>query len=326
MAVNDLLSEGELDALTQGQSAASPPGGYRSFDFGSREQSLLAQFTALAGLQQRQAEQLVSLLEAVFSSEFAVLAGSPRLMSCADLMASLDEVVAVTALELAPLAGDCYIISPSPLLSQLVNDYFGGLRGATGGKPGRAGLTPSELRLAERVADQLVGSLVATWADKLPLQPGVATTAANVDSLAAIAEGEKLLQLSFNVTCGESSGNVLLVLPFAALEPWKARFGAPRKASQEGTEHSWEPYFRRELAAVKVELAALLTSRELSLGEVLALRVGSVIELDVPDAVELYVEGTPLASGRFGRHKDKKAIRIIRLAGAAGGKTGRNHE
>ncbi len=328
MAGNEILSEGELDALTQGDSGTSSPGGYRSFDFGSREQSLLARFTALPGLQQRQAEQLEGLLEAAFASEFGVVAGARRLVPCADFLASLGEVVAVTTVELAPLAGACYIVSPAPLLSQLVNNYFGGVRGSTVAKLDRAGLTPSELRLAERVAEQVVAALESAWAEKLPLQPGTASTAANADALGAIAPRENLLQLAFTVDCGESTSDVLLVLPFAALEPWKARFSAPRKAASEASEHTWEPFFRRELLAVKVELAGMLASREISLGEVLALGVGSVIELEMPDAVELHVEGVPLASGRFGRNRDKKAIRILRLAepGTAGGHTGRNHE
>ncbi|MEZ5556323.1 flagellar motor switch protein FliM [Haliea sp.] len=323
MAGSDLLSEGELDALTGGNTAGS--GGYRTFDFTAREQSLLNQLTLLPPLQERQAEQLAQGLEDVFGSEFEVAAAGLRVLSCEELLASLAESVAVSTLELAPLAGHGHVVCPAPLLSQLVNDYFGGVRGGSVANLPRTALTPSELRLAERVAEQVTGSLVAAWADKLPLEPGEAHTAPHVDAIASLPSGDKLVQMVFAVTLNELTTDVALLLPFAALEPWKQRFSAPRKAAAEDAGQGWGPHLRRELPAVKVDVAVMLASRELTLGEVLGLRVGSVIDIAVPDEVDLCVEGVRLASGRYGAYEGHKAIKITGFAGTdapAGKSTG----
>lgn len=320
MTGNEVLSDGELDALmeTGDNPAPGTTGGYRSFDFGAREQSLLAQFTALSGLQERQAEQLAAALEGVFNSEFQVASGGLRLLSYEELLVSVAEVVAITTVQLTPLPGYCHVICPAPLLSQLVNDYFGGVRGIPLSGPERAAPTPSELRLAERVAEQVVATLVRAWADKLPLEPGTTSTATHTDALATVPGRDKALRLSFIVESGSLSSEVGLILPFAALEPWKARFSPPRKVpGEEASGHEWEPYFRRELPAVRVDVAVMLASQELPLAEILALRVGSVIDLAVPDDVDLCVEGVRLASGRYGSHQGKKAIKITSLAGGS---------
>jgi flagellar motor switch protein FliM len=316
MAGSDLLSEGELDALTGDSTAAS--GGYRAFDFTAREQSLLNQLTLLPPLQERHAEQLAHGLEDVFSSEFEVSAAGLRVLACEEVLVSLAESVAVTTLDLPPLAGHCHVVCPAPLLSQLVNDYFGGVRGESVANVQRATLTPSELRLAERVAEQVVAALVAAWADKLPLEPGPTLTVPHVDAIASLPRADKLVQMVFAVSLNELTSEVALLLPFAALEPWKQRFSAPRKSATEDAGQGWGPHLRRELPAVKVDVAVMLASRELTLGEVLGLKVGSVIDLAVPDEVDLCVEGVRLASGRYGAYEGHKAIKITGFVGPEG--------
>ena len=71
---------------------------------------------------------------------------------------------------------------------------------------------------------------------------------------------------------------------------------------------------RRELRAVPLELTGVLCTRDYALADLLALRVGSVLPLEMPADVELLVEGEPFARGSYGSHEGRKAIKITRLA------------
>lgn len=317
MAGNEVLSEGEIDALTSGAADApagpSSDGQYRSFDFTSREASLLAQFAALRPVIDRHAELLGAELESVFAQDFSVEAGSAELMAFGDLVMSLDETAGIGTLNLAPLPGNSHIISNPDLLSYLVNQYYGGGRTATPVRRGRAALSGSELRMAERVAEIVLETMLAAWADKLALAPGELSMDMYPDTLAAEPADDLALCISLAISLEEGTGRIRVVLPFASLEPHKARFAPPRRRERDSSAPSWEPYFRRELLDVEVELSAVLASREIALSELLKLRVGAVVGLPVPGSAALQVEGEPFGSGEYGAHQGSKAIKVRSL-------------
>jgi flagellar motor switch protein FliM len=53
-----------------------------------------------------------------------------------------------------------------------------------------------------------------------------------------------------------------------------------------------------------------LTTFRSTLSQLLTWRVGDVLPVDLPELVDLEVEGLPLASGRFGISNDRNALRI----------------
>ena len=132
------------------------------------------------------------------------------------------------------------------------------------------------------------------------------------DKLEAQPARDVALLIGFDITAGEFRGQLQLALPLAALESHRERFAPPRRSAETGP--GWEPYFRRELRAVPLELTGVLCTRDYALADLLALRVGSVLPLEMPADVELLVEGEPFARGSYGSHEGRKAIKITRLA------------
>jgi len=59
-----------------------------------------------------------------------------------------------------------------------------------------------------------------------------------------------------------------------------------------------------------VELSSTLTETEITLREVLNLKAGDVIPIDVPGAVTLRAENIPVFRGRFGVAQGNCAIKI----------------
>ena len=103
-------------------------------------------------------------------------------------------------------------------------------------------------------------------------------------------------------------------MPFAALEPHRERFTPPRKKGDAVTGQSWEPFFRRELPGIELELAGVLATRSIALADLLQLQAGAVIPLAHTDQVSLKVEDVTLAEGRYGSFEGAKAVQVQRLA------------
>jgi flagellar motor switch protein FliM len=320
MASDELLTEGELDALMEsvddGASTvdASDDGEYRRFDFTAREQSLLREFTTLPSLLERQAEALAKALESAFSIEFNVTAEAPALQTVNDTLAGLEKLVAVTSTTLSPLAGSSFAVSPASLLSFAVNAYFGGRSISAPANTERGPLTPTELRIAERINQIGFVSLVETWSDKLPLEADEMQTLGVADRLEALPRSEQLLQLQFTLSVDENKHRLRLLLPFASLEPYRVRFAPPKKSYDLAGGVSWEPFFRRELPVIELEVAGVLATRTIALADLLELREGAVLPIPAPASVVLQVEDLTLGEGRYGSHEGNKAVQLERLA------------
>lgn len=328
MAGDEVLSEGEIDALMErvedagNEPATGDDGQYRRFDFSARERSLLAEFTKLPGLLERQAEALGDALADAFALEFIVAPQPPALTTAADALASLERHVAISNASVSPLEGQAFVVAPATLLSFIVNEYFGGSRNTIPDPASRGAPTPSELRLAERLAQQMFESLKNSWEEQLALEFGDLQTLGVPDRLDALPPGELLLRLEFALSGGDQSSSLQLLLPFAPMEPYRERFAPPRGVDEKAPQSSWESYFRRELPGIALELAAVLESRSMSLAKLLELEVGAVLPMAAPTHVELRVDQTALASGRYGSFEGSKAVQIEKLAGALNG-TGR---
>lgn len=318
MAADDILTEGEIDALLAGvdkraaDTAAADDGEYRRFDFSGREHWLLREFTALGGLLERQSELLRLALENAFSLEFVARALPPQLLSVADALASLERSGGVSTAFLTPLEAPGFALAPQSLLSFVVNAYFGGARVSAPKAPERTNLTPTELRVAERIAQQQFAGLQSAWSDKLPLESGDLQTLDAPDRLEALPPGDLLLRLRF-VLCSDDEFSLDLLLPFAPLEPYRERFAPPREKVEAAAADSWEPFFRRELPLIEVELAGVLATREIALCDLLELTPGAVIPIPAPEQVRVCVDGVTLARGRYGSFEGAKAVQLQRL-------------
>jgi flagellar motor switch protein FliM len=146
------------------------------------------------------------------------------------------------------------------------------------------------------------------------MQAGDLATLGAADRLEAVPRSEQLLQLGFTLGLGETQHRIRLLLPFAALEPYRERFAPPRKSADLAGDASWEPFFRRELPLIEIELAGVLATRPIALADLLQLREGAVLPIPAPATVSLKAEDVTLGEGRYGSFEGTKAVQIQRLA------------
>ncbi|MFT7287173.1 MAG: flagellar motor switch protein FliM [Halieaceae bacterium] len=320
MASNDVLSESEIDALMEtvgddGDDSSQDDGEYRRVDFTARKYAALREFTTLKALTERQLELFDSAIHQRLSLPCEVHVEPVTLLSVGDALAGLDRVLAVTTVSLQPLHTELFITSPVGLLSLFVNHYFGGSSNLSASATQRESITPSELRLAERVATLLTESMVEAWSEKLEIQAGEPGTLDFPERIAALPDDEILLRIGFRVSMEQTEGVIQMLLPFASLEPFRSRLAPPRreKARDTASEGVWESYMRRELPGIEIELAAVLASQRITLQELMQLNTGSIVPISSPDTVTLSVDQTALAEGRYGAFDGAKAVQILRL-------------
>jgi flagellar motor switch protein FliM len=318
MSTKDVLSEGELDALMDSVSSGDVPlddgsGDYgcQPFDFSTREQALLAQMPALKTINEKHALSLTQSIQALFKIPVVVEPGETRLVKLEETIISIAEPSGINLIQITPLNGVSFVVLSGDLLSFFVNQYFGGGSANSSFKSSRQELTPTERRINDLLTTKFLSDLEAAWLEKIGLKTERVSFETNPDFLQVGSPSELALQFSFSIKVFDWEGSIDWIIPYSSVEPLKPRLGSPAlafKSDQSGV--SWENYFRKELLAVALDISGVYTSKNVSIGEVLNLKEGSIVPLKRPTDVTLCIDGRPFCSGEHGVLNGKKSIKI----------------
>jgi flagellar motor switch protein FliM len=121
-----------------------------------------------------------------------------------------------------------------------------------------------------------------------------------------------VLLVRLRVDMEERGGMIEIMLPHATLEPIRDLLVQLFMGEKFGQDSVWERHLGREVGQADIELEAVLDERKISLGEVVDLKIGSTILLDVSpdDPVRIKCGGVPVTTGQVGRVGDRIAIAI----------------
>jgi flagellar motor switch protein FliM len=112
----------------------------------------------------------------------------------------------------------------------------------------------------------------------------------------------------------DRGGRLELLLPYATLEPIRKMLLQQFMGEKFGRDNIWEGHLAGELWNTRLEVRAVLDEHTATLREVLELKVGDTMMLDVqPDApINLKCGAVRLSEGRVGRVGHTLAVRVER--------------
>jgi len=313
-----VLTEEEIEALVDhaATDGGFDDGQFKTHDFGAGEALTLAKWSELEGLLRAHAEALESVLLRNFGQTVTVEPFAPMFARVGELLPAMSERLSLVTTDIQPLEGESHLELPGALLSFLVNQYFGGASVASPKLSGK--VTPSEQRLGERLAKDILRTLVEIWSDRLVLEPGDLYIDITTDRLALLPADMGYVVLTYLITCGsEYRGEFRILLPYDAMELQASRLMPPRREVEAPVaEPEWEANLQSAIPQIGVEVSGVVSLVETSLRNLLALKVGTVLPINEPQRVQLTVEGQGLAMGSYGAHEGRRAVQISEFAGS----------
>jgi flagellar motor switch protein FliM len=172
--------------------------------------------------------------------------------------------------------------------------------------------TTIEQDIVKKMADILLSDMSSSFD---PLSP-VSFMFDRIESNPRFAQitrpNSPVLLVRLRVDMEERGGNIEILLPHATLEPIRDLLVQLFMGEKFGQDSVWERHLGREVEQADIELEAVLDERKISLGEVVDLKIGSTILLEVSpdDPVRIKCGGVPVTTGQIGRVGDKIAIAV----------------
>lgn len=318
MAPDELLSQEEIDALLQGVDSGdvdtehdlhARDGIARTYDFTSKDRIVRGRMPTLEMVNERFARFLRVSLFRLMRRNAEISLGGVRMTKFDEYVHSLSAPTSLNTVKVRPLHGTALFVLDPELVSILVDNFFGG-DGRYSAKIEDREFTATELRVIRVILDQVFTDLKKAWTPVMELDFEYVGSEVNPEYTSIVSPSEVVMVISFRLDLDGGGGDLHITLPYFMIEPIRDLLDAGIQSDRPDRDERWIRGLREELKTAEVEAIALLAETRLTLGQVVKLKAGDIIPVDLPKLHLLRAEGIPVARGRFGISDGKNAIQV----------------
>jgi len=317
MAVSDLLSQDEIDALLHGvddveeedteKESASEDA--LDYDFSSQDRIVRGRMPTLEIVNERFARHMRVSLFNMMRRTAEVSINGVQMIKFGEYVHTLFVPTSLNMVRFRPLKGTALITMEARLVFILVDNFFGG-DGRYHAKIEGREFTPTERRIIQMLLKLVFEDYKEAWAPVMDVGFEYLDSEVNPAMANIVSPTEVIVISSFHIELDGGGGDFHIALPYSMLEPIRELLDAGVQSDKEDTDMRWSKALRDEIMDVPVEMIAKLAQTEMSLREVMDLREGDVIPLELPDDVTVLIEDLPSFHAKMGRSRDNVALKI----------------
>jgi flagellar motor switch protein FliM len=340
MPATDILSQDEIDALLHGvdrgdiETVTPPPpapNGARSYDFTSQDRIVRGRLPALEMIYERFVRLFrVSLFNLLRRSP-EISAGTVQMIKFSEYVQGLSMPANMNLVRIRPLRGTSLLVLEPQLVFILVDNFFGGNGRFPTRMEGRD-FTTVELRLVQLVLQRLFKDLTEAWSPVMEIELEHIGSEINPHFANIVSPSEVVATMACRIDLEGGGGDLHITLPYSMIEPIRELLEAGMQSDRSDRDARWMEAMRGEIEGADVDLRVALAETTLTLRELMEMRPGDVIPLDLPAEVVARVEEVPVFWARFGVSRGKVALKVDRPARPANGvraapiERGKGHE
>ena len=316
MAVQDLLSQDEIDALLHGvddgmvqTESAVEPGSVKSYDLTSQDRIVRGRMPTLEMINERFARYTRISMFNLLRRSADVAVGGVQVMKFGEYIHSLYVPTSLNLAKIKPLRGTALFILDAKLVFKLVDNFFGG-DGRHAKIEGRE-FTPTELRVVRMVLDQAFVDLKEAWQAILEVNFEYINSEVNPAMANIVGPSEAVVISTFHIELDGGGGDLHVTMPYSMIEPIREMLDAGFQSDLDDQDERWINALKEDVLDVSVPLTTTVAQRQLPLRDILHMRPGDVIPVEMPDALIMRANGVPSFKVKLGSHKGNLALQVI---------------
>ncbi|SEI23951.1 flagellar motor switch protein FliM [Pseudomonas fuscovaginae UPB0736] len=316
MAVQDLLSQDEIDALLHGvddglvqTESAADPGSIKSYDLTSQDRIVRGRMPTLEMINERFARYTRISMFNMLRRSADVAVGGVQVMKFGEYVHSLYVPTSLNLVKLKPLRGTALFILDAKLVFKLVDNFFGG-DGRHAKIEGRE-FTPTELRVVRMVLEQAFIDLKEAWQAIMEVNFEYINSEVNPAMANIVGPSEAVVVSTFHIELDGGGGDLHVTMPYSMIEPVREMLDAGFQSDLDDQDERWVKALREDVLDVAVPLSATVARRQLRLRDILHMQPGDVIPVELPEDMVMRANGVPSFKVKLGSHKGNLALQVI---------------
>jgi flagellar motor switch protein FliM len=315
----EVLSQDEVDALLKGvngeDDAATPDDsqdGPRVYNLAKQERIVRGRMPTLEIINERFARLLRVGLFNFMRKSPEISIGPVKVSKYSEFIRNLVVPTNLNIVQAKPLRGNALFIFDPTLVFTVVDNMFGGDSRFHTRIEGRD-FTPTEQRLIQRMLTVVLETYNKSWQPVHPMTFDYLRSEMHTQFANIATPSEVVIATTFAVELGSAGGEIHVVIPYSTLEPIRDLLYSSTQADSAEPDDRWLHMLRRQVQDAEVQLTATLVHAEQTLEQVLGLRVGDVIPMDIRPTLVADVDGVPLLECRYGVLNGQYALKVEKI-------------
>ena len=314
--MQDLLSQDEIDALLHGVDDGEvdtdvelDDGSAHSYDLTSQDRIVRGRMPTLEMVNERFARYTRVSLFNLLRRSADVAVGGIQVQKFGEYVHTLYVPTSLNMVKLRPLRGTGLIVLDAKLVFKLVDNFFGG-DGRHAKIEGRE-FTPTELRVVEMVLQGAFIDLKEAWKAILPIEFEFVHAEVNPSMANIVSPSEVVVVSTFHIELDGGGGDMHITLPYSMIEPIRETLDAGLQTDVDDVDDRWIKSMRESILNASVNIDCTIAEKEITLRDIIDLKEGDVIPMDMPEELVLTANGVPMMLAKLGQSKGNMALQVI---------------
>ena len=315
--MSDLLSQDEIDALLHGvddgdidvEEESLDPSVARPYDFSSQDRIVRGRMPTLEMVNERFARHMRISLFNMMRRSAEISVNGIQMIKFSEYIHSLFVPTSLNMVRIKPLRGTALFTLEAKLVFILVDNFFGG-DGRFHAKIEGREFTPTERRIIQLLLRQAFVDLKEAWSPVMKVDFEYLDSEVNPALATIVSPSEVVCVCSFNIELDGGGGNFHVTMPYSMLEPIREKLDAGIQSDRDNVDERWSDAIREEIFSAEVEVSGDLVETEMTLKDVMDLKEGDIIPIDMPDEVTLKAADMPCFRADFGSSNGYMALKI----------------
>ncbi len=315
-----ILSQDEVDALLQGitgesqklESEEVDSSAVRGYDIASQERIVRGRMPTMEVINERFARNIRLGLFNMIRKSPEIAIGSIKVQKYS---AFLREIVVPTNFNIVsvrPLRGSGLIVCDPTLVFAVIDALFGGAGKYHTRIEGRD-FSPTEVRIITRMIEVITAEYKKAWQGIYPLELEYQRSEMQPQFANVATPSEVVVATSFTLEIGDTSGTIHFCIPYATLEPIRDILYSTMQGDAVEPDRRWVNLMKEQIQSAEVELVAELAHAPATVEQLLSLKAGDFIELDMRQSLQAKVAGVPVLDCHYGISNGKYALKVNQL-------------
>ncbi len=319
MSTADLLSQDEIDALLHGVDDGDVDtgaddddfgkGSARAYDFNSQERIVRGRMPTLEMVNERFARHFRIALFNFLRRAAEISVSGIQVQKFSEFIQGLFVPTNLNVIRMSPLRGRALIVMEPRLVFTAVDNFFGGGGQFYNKVEGRE-FTPTEMRIIRLIIEMIFKDLAEAWKPVMDIDFEYINSEVNPQFANIVSPSEIVVISTIHVELEGGGGDINIAMPYTMIEPIRELLDAVTSDRGE-VDGRWQDSLRNEIMRSEVIVNSKLIEKEMSISDVIELKKGDVIPIEMPETVLLEVENVPVFRGKLGLSDGNYAIEII---------------
>lgn len=322
--MSDFLSQDEVDSLLRGvtgetddaDKSAEPTEGVRTYNLATQERIVRGRMPTMEIINERFARLLRISMFNFIRRTAEISVGQVRVVKFSEFIRNLAVPTNLNLVQAKPLRGHGLFIFDPNLVFMVVDTMFGGDGRFHTRVEGRE-FTQTEHRIIQNLLSVVFESYTKAWESVYKLEFEFIRSEMNPQFANVATPNEIVVVTTFEIEFNGVGGSIHILMPYSMIEPIREQLYSTMQGDHMVADKRWLHLLSRQIQSAEVEIAAILGHSEVTVSQILTMRSGDVIPLEVPELIQAVVHDVPVMECKYGIFNGQYSLKVEKMLASA---------